>query len=308
VKAGLAQRRTDSAPHLLVLGAGGQLGQALVTAAGASRLAAIGLTRQQLDVTDRDGVIETLRRLRLAGVINAAAYTAVDRAESEPERAFAVNRDGAGLIAEACAALDIPLLHVSTDYVFDGTRVGSYREDDAMAPLSVYGVSKAEGEALVRRHQRAAVVRTSWLFGAKGNNFVKTILRLAGERPELRVVADQHGCPTATDDLAAALIALADKMRTNRALAGVFHYAGAGAVSWHEFAETIVALARPLTGHAPRVVPIATQDYPTAARRPRNSVLACARISALGIAPTPWQPSLATVIARSLATSTGQAA
>jgi dTDP-4-dehydrorhamnose reductase len=308
VKAGLAQRRTDSAPHLLVLGAGGQLGQALMTAAGALRIAAIGLTRQQLDVTDRGGVIEMLRRRRPAGVINAAAYTAVDRAESEPERAFAVNRDGAGFLAEACAALDIPLLHVSTDYVFDGTRDGPYREDDAMAPLSVYGVSKAEGEALVRRHQRAAVVRTSWLFGAEGNNFVKTILRLAGERPELRVVADQHGCPTATDDLAAALIALADKMRTDCALAGVFHYAGAGAITWHEFAETIVAIARPLIGRAPRVVPIATQDYPTAARRPRNSVLACARISALGISPKPWQPGLATVIARSLATSTGQAA
>src|SRR5579862_5995670 len=196
--------RSAQPQRCVVLGAAGQLGRALCAIEDHhSRI--IGLTRADLDVTDRAAVRRTLADLHPDLVINAAAYTAVDQAESEPALAFAINRDGAANLAEACALLDVPLIHLSTDYVFDGRKTGPYDEEDAPAPLSVYGISKVEGERLAcERHDRCAIIRTSWLFSADGKNFVKTIAGLAHERDKLRVVSDQRGCPTPAADLAQA--------------------------------------------------------------------------------------------------------
>jgi len=284
--------------RIVVLGAGGQLGQALIAAGGVE---AIGLARQELDVTSRMAVLERLLALRADLVVNAAAYTAVDRAESDAEAAFAVNRDGAGHVAEACTLLDVPLIHVSTDYVFDGTKNGPYEEEDEAHPLQVYGASKAAGEERVLVYERGAVVRTSWLFGVAGGNFVKTILRLARSRPELRVVADQCGRPTAAKDLAVVLIALGRCMVADRKLAGIFHYAGAEVVSWHGFAAAILASAMPHLGQVPRLIAIPSSGYPTAATRPRNSVLGCKRLTGLGLPPVSWRPALDALVARTVA-------
>jgi len=295
--ASVTKPRPGTAP-LIVLGAGGQLGRALLQTEQVGR-AVIGLTSDELDVTDRQAVVSLLGELQPALVINAAAYTAVDRAESESANAFAVNRDGAAHVAEACALLNAPLIHVSTDYVFDGDKASAYREEDEAAPLSVYGRSKLEGERLVReRHARSAILRTSWLFGAAGTNFAKTIIELARSRDTLRIVADQLGRPTPAADLAAALFQMSASMLAEPALSGLFHYAGLEAVSWHGFATEILETAARHIGRRPRIIPITTPEYPTAARRPRNSVLDCSKIAALGIRPRSWHPGLKQVIDR----------
>ncbi len=286
-------------PTAIVLGAGGQLGHALLEIADAARISAVGLPRAELDVTDGVAVTRLLNRVQPDIVINAAAYTAVDGAESEAKRAFAVNRDGPAAIAEACAAAGIPLIHVSTDYVFDGMKQGAYEEDDKTAPLSVYGHSKLAGEIAIRqRRGRHAIVRTSWVFGVQGSNFVKSILRAAAARRDLRVVADQYGCPTPAADLAEALLALSHRMLADPGLGGTFHFAGADPLSRHAFAEAILDAAQPWLGRPQRVVPIATSEHPVPARRPPNSVLACRRLAALGIPPKPWHRGLETVVSR----------
>lgn len=283
----------------VVLGASGQLGSALGAVPANRHQKLIGLTRADLDVTDRDAVGKAIRELHPDLVINAAAYTAVDQAQSEPQRAFLVNRDGAAHVAEACASLAIPMIHISTDYVFDGLKPGAYREDDAAAPLSVYGLSKAAGEALIReRHDRCAIIRTSWLFGVTGRNFVKTITDFAQDRDELRIVADQRGCPTPAADLAGAIIALARLMLTQETLAGTFHFAGAEPTSWHGFAQVIVESVAPFTGRHPRVTPISTEAFPTPARRPQNSILDCHKLAELGIKQRSWYPGLWDVVER----------
>jgi dTDP-4-dehydrorhamnose reductase len=271
----------------LVLGAGGQLGRALVRRLGA---AAVGLGHDALSIDDADAVARALDAHRPERVVNAAAYTQVDRAEAEPEAAFRVNRDGPSILARACRARSVALLHVSTDYVFDGAKPGAWVETDATSPLGVYGASKLAGEqALLDADPDATVVRTSWVFSADGANFVKTILRLARERPVLRVVADQRGCPTHADDLARALLALTE----SGARRGVYHFCGDGPTTWHGFAETIVREA----GLAARVDPIATAEYPTPARRPANSVLDTGKIRQAGITPAPWVDGLRAVVA-----------
>lgn len=222
-------------------------------------------------------------------VINAAAYTAVDKAETEPDRAFVVNGYGAANLARACYAIAVPLIHVSTDYVFDGSAIRSYREDDPVAPINVYGRSKAAGERAVL-DLGGTIVRTSWLFGEGGPSFVHSILRLARELPVLRVVADQRGCPTYTGDLAEALIALA------AAPVGIYHYCGDEMTTWHGFATAIVEHA----GIRIAVEPISTADYPTAARRPAYSVLDTSRTRALGLVPPSWRIGLAQVVAAEL--------
>lgn len=288
---------TEHPLRWVVLGAAGQLGCALRATRCDVGQHIIGLTHADLDVTNRQAVSRTLAELRPHLVINAAAYTAVDQAESESVRAFAINRDGAANLAEACASLDVPMIQLSTDYVFDGRKIGPYREEDEPAPLSVYGLSKAEGERLVsERHDRGAIVRTSWLFGVDGHNFVKTIAKLARDRDVLRVVADQRGCPTPAADLADAIFALGRVMLGERAVSGLFHFAGAEAISWHGFAEAVVQRIAPALIRWPRIVPIATEDYPTAARRPRNSVLDCRKLAELGIRQKSWHPGLRAVI------------
>jgi dTDP-4-dehydrorhamnose reductase len=276
---------------VLATGAGGQLGRALV------RLGAVGRTRAELDVTDARAVAAALDELRPDVVVNAAAYTAVDRAEREADAAFAVNGRGAEVVAAACAARGLGLVHVSTDYVFDGEKPSPYVEDDALHPVSVYGASKAAGEAAVlRAHPGALVVRTSWLFSADGANFVLTMLRLARERPALRVVADQRGCPTYAGDLARAILSLCER----RAPGGAYHVAGDGPTTWHGLALAVVDEAA-RAGRAPRVPveAIATADYPTAARRPHMSILDTAKVRALGVVPAPWLDGVRAVVRES---------
>jgi dTDP-4-dehydrorhamnose reductase len=281
---------------ILVTGGRGQLGRSLTSRGPARGHEILAHDVDTLDICDDAQVARALDELAPAAIINGAAYTGVDKAESERERAFAVNRDGARVLARACAARGLPFLHVSTDYVFDGTATRPYVEDDPIAPLGVYGTSKAEGEAAVHEHA-GTVVRTSWLFAAKGPSFVQTMLRLARERPILRVVADQHGCPTWSDDLAEALLALV----VRRDLDPTYHYCGDGPTTWHAFATAIVDEAR---RHHPlaceRVEAITTAEYPTPARRPAYSVLDTTRIRALGITPPPWTIGLARVIAAEL--------
>jgi dTDP-4-dehydrorhamnose reductase len=284
--------------NIVVFGAGGQVGDAVRRAAWPASDRVIALDRAALDIEDAAAVGAALVRERAELVINLAAYTAVDRAESEPERAFAINATAPGAIAAACRRQDAALIHLSTDYVFDGSKATPYAEDDPVNPMSVYGRSKEAGERAVRTAlDRHVILRTSWVFGRAGANFVKTMLRLAAERPVLRVVADQHGCPTAAADIAAALVAIAARIAAGQGSWGTYHFADAEATTWHGFAGAIVDLAAPHLGARPRVEAIATADYPTAARRPANSVLDCRRIAAdYGVTPPPWRPALAAVI------------
>lgn len=288
---------------MLVVGAGGQLGREVVALAGERAIALTALDRAGLDVTDGAAIERALEAARPDIVINAAAYTGVDRAESEPELAHAINAAAPGLLAQACARHGAALLHVSTDYVFDGTKRSAYVESDPIAPLGVYGASKAAGEGAVREAlDRHVILRTSWVYGVHGANFLKTMLRLAGERDRLTVVADQHGCPSATRDIAEALFTAADAFRAGTAVPGTYHFAGTGATSWHGFATEIVAQAARHTGRRPEVAAITTADYPTPARRPANSELSSALFAErFGYKAVAWQQRTAEVVDRLLA-------
>jgi len=267
---------------LLIFGGGGQLGRALARAApGATALA-----HAACDVTDPDEVAAALDGHAPTAVINAAAYTAVDRAEGDRLAAFAVNATGAGVVARACAARGVPSSYVSTDHVFDGALGRPARENDPVAPANVYGASKAAGERAVRA-AGGTVVRTSWLFAPDGWGFVPAIVRAALAGEPIRAVADRVGRPTAVDDLARALVAL------GAAPPDVYHYAGAGETTWHGLACAIVAAL----GVDVPVAPIASAAWPTAAPRPTSSVLATARVEALGIAVPSWRPALADAVA-----------
>jgi dTDP-4-dehydrorhamnose reductase len=283
---------------LLMLGAGGQVGRELCRLAwpAGCELAAFG--HDGVDITQREAVFAAVARERPDIVINAAAYTAVDRAETEREAAWAGNCAGPANLAAACCVAGIPLIHISTDYVFDGSKTGPYREDDPVKPLGVYGESKEAGERAVREAlTRHVILRTAWVYSAHGNNFVKTMLRLAGDRPVLRVVADQIGSPTSAADIAAAIGTIVQRLGAGNTDWGTYHFAGARAVTWHGFAEAIFELAAPWRGPPPTVEAITTADYPTPARRPANSVLDCTRIGeAFGILPRPWREALADVI------------
>jgi dTDP-4-dehydrorhamnose reductase len=289
---------------ILVFGSQGQVATSLREADLPAGWSVRTAGRADGDITLREDVDRIVAESGATVVINAAAYTAVDRAESEPEVAIAVNRDGAAHIAQACARHGLPLIHLSTDYVFDGRAVGhAYREDDPIAPVSVYGASKAEGEQAVRDATgRHAIVRTSWVYSPHGQNFVKTMLRLGRERSELGIVADQHGCPTAAADIADALVIMAVRMTRSgdaavAGLYGTFHFSGTGPTTWYGFAQEIFKQAAHDVRPAPTLRPIATADYPTPAARPGNSVLDCSRLHAIyGITAPPWQESLATCI------------
>ena len=239
------------------------------------RISIVGLTRADVDIRDDGAVAAAIQRTGPRLVVNAAAYTAVDRAETEPDVARAVNTDAAGFIARGAARSGAPMLHISTDYVFDGSKRDAYTETDAIAPLGVYGRTKAEGEAAVRiANPRHVIMRTAWVYGRYGANFLKTMMRLAAERDRLRVVADQRGCPTATLDIAEAILAVDAVLANDPSRNGTFHFAGSGATTWHGFAEAIVAEQAARTGKRPPVDAITTADFPTLARRPANSELA----------------------------------
>ncbi len=278
--------------RLLVAGREGQLARALAAAFGAAGHAVAALEPPELDLTNRASVAAALATAPDL-VINAAAYTAVDRAEEQPALARAVNATGAGWLAEEAAARGVPLIHVSTDYVFDGTKGAPYAEDDAPHPLSVYGATKLEGERLVlAAHPRAAVIRTAWVCSPDGANFVRTMLRLAQERAELRVVADQHGAPSFAADLALAMLCMAPRLLAGQGF-GLFHLTGAPHTSWHGFAAAILDAAARRGHPRPVLHAITTAEYPTRARRPADARLDCARIGAVhGIRPADWRLSL----------------
>lgn len=282
---------------ILVFGGGGQLGQELTRAAALKKIPLAALPRSAADICDPGSIRHAVAAHRPRLVVNAAAYTNVDQAEDEPEAAKSGNTEGPANLAAACASAGIPLVHISTDYVFDGSKPGAYMESDPIAPLGAYGRSKAAGEAAVRQACASHIIlRTAWVYGEFGRNFLKTILRLAGERDELRIVADQRGCPTSTRDLASAILAIAPRLTSGDAPWGTYHYCGAGITTWHGFAERIVDLQADFTQRRPNVTAISTQDYPTKATRPANSALDTSLFTRVfGIQPSHWTDETALV-------------
>lgn len=285
--------------RVLVTGAGGQVGVELLRLAAATGVEAVGLARRDLDVTDAEAVRRAVAHHEPDAVVHAAAYTAVDRAESQPELAFAVNRDGAAHVAEACAAAGVPLVHLSTDYVFDGTKDAPYTPDDPVAPLNVYGQSKAAGEAAVReRLDRHVILRTAWVFSGHGHNFVRTMLRLASERERLAVVADQWGHPTWAGDVARAALAAAERSASGAGPQGTLHVAGSPLTTWHGLATAAVTAAADL-GFLPTrpIDPVSAASYPTVAQRPRQVQMETVpSLEALGLPEMAWRARLSEVV------------
>lgn len=285
--------------RVLVTGAHGQVGHELLRLAP-DGLQVTGLGSAELDIRDPVAVEHCIARLHPGVIINAAAYTAVDKAESDTAQAYAVNAEGVASLAKAAATAGIPLLHVSTDYVFPGDAKRPYREDDATGPIGVYGASKLAGEQAAALCPRHIVLRTSWVFASHGNNFVKTMLRVGAQRDVLGVVADQQGGPTAAASIAGALWQIVRKWQSEGELPwGIYHYSGAPACNWHAFAVEIFrqAVELGMLARAPQVNAITTADYPTPARRPAWSILDCTKIQReLGIAQPDWQADLAQVL------------
>lgn len=281
---------------LLIIGNKGQLGWALEQQANAKGIAFRGTDLPELDITNREAVLEIVGSDRYSAVINAAAYTAVDKAENDIDTAFAVNRDGAANLAAACRDKSIPLIHISTDYVFNGKSNVPYKADDPIDPLGVYGRSKADGEDEVRKQTpKHIIIRTSWLYGIHGNNFVKNMIRLAKEKKELRVVDDQKGCPTFAGDLAGAIVKLLELMKSGHDIKwGTYHFCNSGITSWYSFAQKAIELA---SKHeklkVEKIAPIKTVDYPTIAPRPAFSALDYKRFSsAFDVEVHCWDDSL----------------
>jgi dTDP-4-dehydrorhamnose reductase len=276
--------------RILLLGRNGQVGWELERS-----LAQLGelkpFDRAALDLADAPRLAAAVRSLQPAIIVNAAAYTAVDKAEAERDEAFAVNATGPRVLAEEAKRIGALLVHFSTDYVFDGEKKTPYAEDDATHPLNVYGASKLAGEEAIRKTGCLhLILRTSWVYGPRGKNFMLTMLRLAKERPELRVVDDQVGAPASSRFIAQATVAALARCQAMPGLAGLYHLAPAGETTWCGFARAILAKA----GLATPVVPIRTEEYPTPARRPRNSRLDCTRLrEAFGVTLASWQDGLA---------------
>jgi dTDP-4-dehydrorhamnose reductase len=275
---------------IVVFGGNGQLGRQLSRAASARAVAVRALSHADADIADGAAVAAALARWSPQLVVNAAAYTKVDLAESNFEDARQANEIGPAVVAAACAKAGIAMVHISTDYVFDGKKQGAYRESDPVGPISAYGRSKAAGEDAVRRIlERHVILRTAWVYSEFGDNFLKTVLRLAATRDELRMVADQEGSPTYAGELAEAILTVASAFLHDRTLAGTYHFTAAGVTTWHGFAGRIVAVAAPLTGRNPSVTAIASADYPTAAARPANSRLNCRSfVEKFGFLPRHW--------------------
>lgn len=286
-----------AALNILQFGSSGQLGTELVAVLSKdSGVRTTVLSRAEADFTDPSAIENAVLKADAVDVVvNAAAYTAVDRAEQEEAIAYRVNAESVEAMARACAARGVPLIHVSTDYVYDGAKPGPYVETDATAPLNAYGRTKLAGENRIRDHLPAhVIVRTSWVYSASGRNFMTTMLRLGQERDEVRVVEDQHGAPTSAHELAQAIAAIARQITGPAAQFGTYHYADAGETSWYGFAAEIFRQA----GLKAKVLPIPASQYPTPARRPANSRLDATKISRIfGIHPPAWQASLARVLA-----------
>jgi dTDP-4-dehydrorhamnose reductase len=282
---------------ILVTGGTGQVARAL-GAAGGDAVRVVG--RPTFDFDRPESIVTCVRETAPSLVVNAAAYTAVDAAEDDAEAAYRANRDGPGALARLCAAAGVPLIHISTDYVFDGAKGAPYVETDATAPTGVYGASKLAGEQdVLAAGGQAIVLRTSWVYAAEGKNFVRTMLRVGAERDRLRVVADQQGCPTAASDLADAILAIAARLREGwqDSYGGVFHAAGSGATTWHGLAIATFEEAARFGANVPVVEAITTADYPTKAKRPADSRLDCGKLATVfGVRLPAWRGSLARTI------------
>lgn len=284
---------------ILICGAGGQVGQTLAERLRRTGRKVVAFDRRALDIADTARVNQVLATYRPSVVVNAAAYTAVDRAESEPEIAFAINAEASHQLALACADVDAALLSYSTEYVFDGNKAAPYTESDPVAPINVYGRSKVLGEDGIRASlERHVILRTSWVFAPGRSNFVTTILRLGLERGMLRVTDEEFGCPTPAGDIAEASVALIEAMEKNRDMPwGTYHFCGVGPVSRYDFAVAIVREAAAATGQAIKVVPINSVDFPTPAKRPLNAVLDCGKIArTFGLAQPDWKAPLACTV------------
>jgi dTDP-4-dehydrorhamnose reductase len=290
--------------RLYVIGADGQVARSLREAAGLDDEIVFGFgARPDVNLLHPKSIETAIARFRPDVVINPAAYTAVDKAEAEPDQAFALNRDGARAVATAAAHQGAPVIHLSTDYVFDGGKIGAYVESDPVAPQSVYGRSKLAGElAVAEANPRHVVLRTSWVYAPFGSNFVRTMLRLAADRDRLRVVDDQVGCPTYAPDIADAIVAIARKLTNSgwhSKYAGVTHLAGPDALTWCAFAREIIRASAERGGRSVPVDPIPTSDYPTPALRPVNSWLSTARLeSTFDTRLPPMKSSLANCLDR----------
>ena len=284
--------------EVLVTGGNGQLGTELRRYAWPDGWGVVAVDVEELDLTDTAGIAALVASKPWAAVISGAAYTAVDKAENDQVTAWAINALAPAAFAQACGTADIPLLQVSTDYVFDGSKSGGWEVGDPVGPLNVYGASKLGGELAVQTGcKRHAIVRTSWVVSAHGNNFVKTMLRVGAERDRLTVVDDQHGAPTAAADLAAALAQMAMKMADDDSISGTWHFSNAGLTTWAGFAREIFAQVTRHGGPSPEVAPITTADYPVPATRPQHSQLSHAAILRdFGISPRPWQEALAAIL------------
>ena len=292
--------------RIAVTGAAGQVARSLAERASIRGVDVILVGRPDLDLAQEATVLPALRTARPDAIVNAAAYTAVDKAEEDEAAAFAVNAEGAGHVARAARGLGVPLVHLSTDYVYDGSGDAPWRESDPTHPLSAYGRTKKAGEDAVRDNaQRHVILRTSWVYSPFGQNFVRTMLRLAQTRDELRVVSDQVGSPTYAPDLADAILTVCANLVAgpqDPGRHGTFHCAGGGHASWAEVAQAIFARAAELGGPTARVVAIPSSEYPTPARRPLNSRLDTAKLRrSHGVELPDWRDGISRCVTRLLA-------
>lgn len=292
----LIQKTCERTATIAVVGRSGQLARAIAARGPEFAFEIATLGRPQLDLLQADHVCAVLAECQPDLIVNAAAYTAVDQAESEPTLAMRINGDGAGAVARAAHALSVPVIHISTDYVFDGCSALPYREDDPTCPLGSYGWSKLEGERQVRAATTEHVIlRTAWVYSAVGTNFVRTMLRLAVSCDEVRVVGDQVGCPTSALDLAEGILKIARMLVSHPEprYYGTFHMTGAGTATWADVAEHVFAISAQLGGPVARVRKIATFEYPTRARRPPNSRLDGTHLATTyGISLRHWAPAV----------------
>lgn len=280
---------------ILVTGGQGQVGLELARQAWPADMSVHYPTRAELDIASQASLAAYLRGKRFDAIINCAAYTAVDKAEEERDLAFLVNGEAPGWLADT----GIPLIHVSTDYVFDGSKGGLYVEDDPVAPLGVYGASKQEGERAVQAGQsRSVILRTAWVISAQRNNFLKTMLRVGATHPKLRVVDDQHGCPTSAADIASALRAIVLRLIDDPAAPlGIYHFVNAGEATWCELAREIFTLSAAAGGPSAEVEAITTADYPTPAKRPANSRLSTAKLARdYAVHPRDWRSAVRDIV------------
>jgi dTDP-4-dehydrorhamnose reductase len=289
--------------RILLFGSNGQVGSALQAQAQGAGNELIAISREQCDLADTSAVRRTIRETAADVIVNAAAFTAVDRAESDRELCFAINADAPAAMAEEAAATGAILVHYSTDYVFDGSKSAPWKEDDATAPLNVYGASKLAGErCIVAAGARYAIFRTSWVYSNHGSNFLKSMLRLGIERDELRVVDDQHGAPTAASAIAGATLHVLPFLKTTPS--GIYHMTAGGSTTWCGFARAIFAGSE--QARIPTVTPISSSDYPTPARRPINSVLSNDKFErAFGFRLPHWEKQLAETLAERVALLAG---